>query len=146
MQDSKWGRYFLKQARTKLQPTLALHVSCNWFGSRVGICVCLFVYPECINNHWHDMVWYKLCDWLTSFTAFPCFQLLYVSSVVNKMDGCGLINTTCHECLPAKEDDNMVLAIEGLPSIYDYSHYGANTCCCCCRFVAATTYAICVHG
>ena len=34
--------------------------------------------------------------------AFPCFQLLYMTFAIDKMDGRGLINTAHHERLPKK--------------------------------------------
>ena len=34
--------------------------------------------------------------------ASPCFQLLYITLAIDKMDGRGLINTARHECLPKK--------------------------------------------
>ena len=36
------------------------------------------------------------------FTAFLHFQLLYMILAVDKMDGCGPINATHHECPPKK--------------------------------------------
>ena len=33
-----------------------------------------------------------VCDWLNiSFTAFSAFQLLYMTFVIDKMDGCGQV-------------------------------------------------------
>ena len=34
--------------------------------------------------------------------AFPCFQLLYMTLAVDKMDGHGLVSTACREHLPKK--------------------------------------------
>ena len=34
--------------------------------------------------------------------AFSTFQLLYITLAIDKMDGCGLSNTACRECLPKK--------------------------------------------
>ena len=50
----------------------------------------------------HDTVGYGLCDWLNKFYGFSCFQLLYMTLTINKMDGRGLVNTAHHECLPKK--------------------------------------------
>ena len=41
-----------------------------------------------------------VCDWLNKFYSF---QLLYMTPAIDKMDGRGLIKTTCRECLPATE-------------------------------------------
>ena len=46
--------------------------------------------------------------------AFSTFQLLYMTLIINKMDGCGLSNTTCCEPLPKKSKGDMILATEGL--------------------------------
>ena len=75
-------------------------VSWNCFGSHVGMCVCISA-PEAINNQWCD-IYRPFVIGLTSFTAFPCFQLLYMTPTVGKMDGHDLINTTCREHLPKK--------------------------------------------
>ena len=40
----------------------------------------------------------KQVSWLS-----PTFtELLCITLAVDKMDGCGHINTACHECLPKK--------------------------------------------
>ena len=48
--------------------------------------------------------------------AFPCFQLLYMTLAINKLDGCGLVNIACYERLPKKTEVMwLVLATEVLP-------------------------------
>ena len=48
--------------------------------------------------------------------AFPCSQLLYLTLVIDKMDGCGFINTVHCEHLPKKTKvTQYVLATGGLP-------------------------------
>ena len=47
--------------------------------------------------------------------AFPCFQLLIITLVIDKMDGCGLINTACRERFSKKTKVmRYYVAIEGL--------------------------------
>ena len=45
--------------------------------------------------------------------AFPCFQLLYMTHAIDKMDGRGLINTARHERQPKKS--KVVIPTEELP-------------------------------
>ena len=45
--------------------------------------------------------------------AFSAVHLLYMTLAINKMDGCGLSNTACHEGLPRRLS-NAVLATEGI--------------------------------
>ena len=49
-----------------------------------------------------------MCDWLNK--TFPTFQLFYMTLAINRIDGRGLGNTACCECL-----GNVVLVTEGLP-------------------------------
>ena len=63
------------------------------------MCVCLCVRPEGINNQWRDIGRVQLVkqvSWL--FPAFNYFMTL----AVDKMDGCGHINTARHKRLPNK--------------------------------------------
>ena len=51
-----------------------------------------------------------------SFTAFLCFQLLYMTLAVDKMDGHGLINSTHYKHLPKKTKVKWYyIATKGLP-------------------------------
>ena len=54
--------------------------------------------------------------------AFP-FRTLY-DTAVNKLNGHGLSNTACHECVPKKTKVTWyVLATEGLPGSADKSEH-----------------------
>ena len=68
----------------------------------VHACVCVCVRasaPRGINNHsTSGVIW---CD-IDRVWAFPCFQLLYMTLAVDKINERGLINTTCCERLPRK--------------------------------------------
>ena len=50
-------------------------------------------------------------NWKSSFIAFP-----FLSLAINKLNGHGLSNTVCHECLPKKTKVmQYYVASEGLP-------------------------------
>ena len=54
--------------------------------------------------------------------VFPCFQLLYMTLTVNKINGRGLISTVVHECLPKKTKViRYYVATEGLSERWNAS-------------------------
>ena len=112
----KWECIF-NQASTG--PT-CVPVFWNCFGSHVNmsVFVCLSVCPPPRTLITSGMIW---CDidrvWLVKQAyGFPCFQLLIITLAIDKMDGCGLINTACRERLPKKTKVmRYYVATEGLP-------------------------------
>ena len=93
-----WGHLaiFINQACTGL--CVPGFLKLLWFMRQyVYVCVCPPPRPLIISG----MIW---CDidcviGYTSFTAFSCSQLLYMTLVVDKMDGHGLITTARRVCL-----------------------------------------------
>ena len=64
-----------------------------WFMCRVSVYA-----PESINNQWCDIGRVRLVKQVSQF--FPAFNYMIVA--INKMDGCGHINSACREHLPKK--------------------------------------------
>ena len=83
----------------------------------VLLCVCVFRPSRPLITS--GIMWYDIdhvCLVKQVFTAFPCSQLLYLTLVVDKMDGNGLINTVHCEHLPKKTKvTQYILATGGLP-------------------------------
>ena len=50
------------------------------------------------------MIWcgVDVCDWLNKLYGFFAFQLLYMTLAIDKINGCGLGNTTHREWLPRR--------------------------------------------
>ena len=72
-----------------------------WFS--VGMCacvaVCLCTCP--LGNLITSRVIQTVYDWLK---VLWIFLLLYMTLAIDKMDGCSLSNTACHECLPRRKE------------------------------------------
>ena len=70
-------------------------VSWNRFCLCIGMCVCVCVFVwvsalEGINNHWCDMVWYRLG--VIGWTRSTSFQFI----AIDRLDEIDLNNTVCH--------------------------------------------------
>ena len=61
--------------------------------------VCLYPPPRALRIG--DVI-LIMCDWLNKFYSFSASQLLYMTLVIDKMDGHGLGNTASHESLPRR--------------------------------------------
>ena len=64
-------------------------------------CVCLDLCPPSRALIASGVTWYDI-DCVRLVKQVLCFQLLYLTLAINKMDGLGLINTAHPECLPKK--------------------------------------------
>ena len=53
-----------------------------------------------------------MCDWLNNFYGFIHILVAYITLDIDKMDGYGISDTTCHKYLPRRP---WVLATEGPP-------------------------------
>ena len=102
------GRRWVQAADECRPQGCACLVSWNCFGLCISmsVCVCVCVPSRALITS--GMIWYDIDRvWLVKevlqfFPAISCFIWHLQWAAINKMDGCGLIYTARHECLPKK--------------------------------------------